>query len=90
MFRRRHPSLAVRYPSDLHDLPRFATWLTSRVTRQRQAGEEVGDDVTEYAQPPERYAISHRKMYAFGMHFRVRGSETHLVTRDSCVVASFT
>ena len=90
MCRRRHPSLAVRYPLELHDLPRFATWLTSQVTSQRQAGEDVGDDVTQYAQPPERYAISHRKMYAFGMHLRVRGAEGGLVTRDSCVVASFT
>ena len=29
-------------------------------------------------------------MYAFGMHFRVRSAEGGLVTRDSCVVASFT
>ena len=34
--------------------------------------------------------MSHRKMYAFGMHFRVRGAEGGLITRDSCVVASFT
>ena len=89
MSRRRYPSLAVRYPMELHDLPRFATWLTERVSRQRQAGLEVDDDVLQYAQPPERYAIAHKKMYAFGMHFRVRGAEGGLVTRDSCVVASF-
>lgn len=90
LFRRRHPSVAVRYPAELHDLPRFASWLTSQVSRQRQAGEDVDVDVQQYAQPPERYAISHRKMYAFGMHFRVRSAEGGRVTRDSCVVASFT
>ena len=90
MCRRRHPTLTVRYPLELHDLPPFATWLTSRLSRQRSSGEDVDVDVAQYAQPPERYAISHRKMYAFGMHFRVRGAEGGLVTRDSCVVASFT
>ena len=45
VFRRRQPSVAVRYPSELHDLPRFASWLTSRLTFQRQAGEHVDDDV---------------------------------------------
>ena len=88
--RHRHPSMAVRYTSELQDLPHFASWLTSRLTFQRQAGEHVDDDVLQYAQPPERYAISHQKMYAFGMHFRVRSAEGGLVTRDSCVVASFT
>jgi hypothetical protein len=68
----------------------ITSWLTSRLTFQRHACEHVDDDVLQFAQPPERYAISHRKMYAFGMHFRVRSAERGLVTRDSCVVASFT
>ena len=50
----------------------------------------MDDDVLQYGQPPERYAISHRKMYAFGMHFRVRSAEGGLVTCDSCVVGTFT
>jgi len=29
-------------------------------------------------------------MYCFGVHFRVRSAESALVTRDSCVIASFT
>ena len=57
---------------------------------QRQTGKDVDDDVVQYAQPPEQYAISHQKMFAFGMHFRVRSVEGGLVTRDSCVVASCT
>lgn len=90
VFHRRHPSVAVRYPSELHDFPCFASWLTSRLTIQRQEYEDVDDDVEQYAQPPERYALSHRKMYAFGMHFHVCSAEGGLVTRNSCVVASFT
>lgn len=54
------------------------------------AGEDVDGDILQYSQPPERYATSHRHMYACGMHLRVRSSEAGLVTRDSCVVASFT
>lgn len=50
----------------------------------------MDDDVVQYSQPPERYAVAHRHMHAFGMHFRVRNAEGGLVTRDSCVVASFT
>ena len=90
MFCRHQPSTAVRYSIELHNLARFASWLTSRVSSQQQAGEDVDDDVVQYAQPPKRYAISHWKMYAFGMHFRVRSVEGGLVTHDSCVVASFT
>lgn len=80
----------MRYPADLHDLPPFATWLTARVGTLRNAGEHVHDDVVQYGQPPERYAIAHRQMHAYGMHLRVRSAEEGLVTRDSCVVASFT
>lgn len=54
------------------------------------AGEEIERDILQYSQPPERYATSHRHMYACGMHLRVRSSEGGLVTRDSGVVASFT
>lgn len=89
-FRRRHPSAAVRYPADLFDLPPFASWLTRRVQTLQDEGEHVDDDVVQYSQPPERYAVAHRQMHAFGMHFRVRSAEGGLVTRDSCVVASFT
>ena len=60
------------------------------MSSQRQAGEDVDDDVVEYAQPLEQYAISHWKMYAFGMYFRVCNVEGGFDTRDSCLVASFT
>lgn len=90
VFCRRHPSVVVQYPAERHDLPRFASWLTVRVISLRHAGELVDDDVGQYAQPLEQYAISHRKMYAFGMHFHVHSAEGGIVTRDSCVVASFT
>ena len=89
-FRRRHPSMSVRYPTELSDLPKFASWLTARVKSSRESGAHVDDDVLQYGQPPERYAISHRKMYAFSMHFRVRSAEGGLVTCDSCVVGTFT
>ena len=56
----------------------------------QRAGQELDDDIIQYFQPPERYATSHRLMHAFGMHLRVRSSEGGLVTRDSCVVATFT
>jgi hypothetical protein len=53
LFRRRHPSVAVRYPAELHDLPRFASWLTSQLNQEREAGKDVDIDVQKYAQPPE-------------------------------------
>ena len=56
----------------------------------KDEGEHVDDDFVQYSQPPERYAVAHRQMHAFGMYFRVRSAERGLVTRDSCVVASFT
>ncbi len=56
----------------------------------QRAGQDIDDDVIHYSQPPERYATTHRVMHAFGMHLRVRSSEDGLVTRDSCVVATFT
>lgn len=56
----------------------------------QRAGQNIDDDVIHYSQPPERYANTHRVMHAFGMHLRVRSSEDGLVTRDSCVVATFT
>ena len=89
-FRRRHPSVSVCYPTELNDLPKFASWLTARVKSSRELGAHVHDDVVQYGQPPERYAILHRKMYAFSMHFRVRSAEGGLVTCDSCVVGTFT
>lgn len=64
--------------------------MSARVCALRDAGEHVHEDVIQYGQPPERYAVSHRQMHAFGMHFRVRSAEEGLMTRDSCVVASFT
>ena len=82
--------MSVRYPTELSDLPKFASWLTARVKSSRDSGAHVDDDVVQYGQPPERYAISHRKMYAFGMHFRCRSAEGGLVTCDSCVVGTFT
>lgn len=88
-FRRRHPTTAMRYPVHLFDLPPFASWVSARVSALQDAGEHVHEDVIQYGQPPERYVVSHRQMHAFGMHFRVRSAEGGLVTRDSCVVASF-
>ena len=88
--RRQHPYVSVRYPTELNDLPKYASWLTARVKSSRNSGAHVDDDVVQYGQPPERYAISHRKMYAFGMHFRCRSAEGGLVTCDSCVVGTFT
>ena len=89
-FHRRHPLVAMRYPVDLLDLPPFATWLTEKVKTLLDASEDFNDDVLQYTQPPERFATSHRQMYAFGMHLRIRSVEGGLVTRDSGVVASFT
>lgn len=68
----------------------FTEWFRKHVTAAEVAGEHLEDDVKQYAQPPERYATTYRQMYSYGMHLRVRGAETRLVTRDSCVVASFT
>ena len=87
--RRQHPAGTVRYPPHLNDLLPFASWLSARVQSLQDAGEQVEADILQYAQPPQRYAIAHRQMYAFGIHFRVHSAEGGLVTRDSCVVASF-
>jgi len=46
--------------------------------------------VIQYSEPLEHTATANRQMHYFGMHFRVQSSEAVLVTRDSCVVASFT
>ena len=89
-FRRRHSTMALCYPLELNDLPPFASWVANRVQTLRATGEHVHEDVIQYGQPPQRYAISHRQMHAFVMHLRVRSAEGGLVTQDSCVVASFT
>src|SRR5579875_3855506 len=78
------------YPPKLSELPCFADWLKARVQQAQEAGDRLDEDVVQYSCPPERYATSHRQMYAFGMHLRVRTSEGGLVTRDSCVVAAYT
>jgi hypothetical protein len=80
----------VTYPPELSDIPPFADWLKERVQHAQRSGERLDEDVIQYACPPERYATSHRQMYCYGMHLRVRSSEGGLVTRDSCVVAAFT
>ncbi len=89
-FRRRHASVPVRYPSALLDLPPFPSWLSAEVKIAEDAGEHVEADVVQYAQPPERNAVAHRQMHAFGMHLRVHSAESDRVTCDSAVVASFT
>jgi len=71
-------------------MPPFVDWFRARVRDAVNAGAEMDADVVQYSEPPERYATSHRQMYCFGMHFRVRSAEASLVTRDSCVIASFT
>lgn len=88
-FRQRHPTMAVHYPIELLDLPPFSNWLTTKVKMLQGEGENVHLDIVQYSQPPQRFAIAHRQMYAFGMHLRVRSAEAGLVTRDSGVVASF-
>jgi hypothetical protein len=80
----------VTYPPELSDVPPFADWLKERVEHALRSGQHLDEDVIQYACPPERYATSHRQMYSYGMHLRVRSSEGGLVTRDSCVVATFT
>lgn len=89
-FHRRHPTTAIRYPIHLFDLPRFATWVSARVSDLQDAGEHVHPDVIQYGQPLEQYVVSHRRMHAFGRHFRVWSAEGGLVIRDSSMVASFT
>jgi hypothetical protein len=88
--RRRHIASVRTYPLELLELPSFADWFQECVRDALHVGEKLDDDVIQYSEAPERYATSHRQMYCFGTHFRVRSSETALVTRDSCVVASFT
>ena len=80
----------MRYPVELIELPSFADWFRVRIRDTYYNGEEVEADILQYSEAPERYATSHQQMYCFGVHFRVWSSETALVTRDSCVVASFT
>ena len=80
----------MRYPTDLLDLPPFPSWLTTEVRTQQDAGQHVDPDVVQYATPPQRHAVAHCQMHAFGMHFRVRSVEADRVTCDSAVVASFT
>jgi hypothetical protein len=88
--RRRRPSRPVTYPPELSDLPSFADWLKARVLASEQDGVPLDQDVVQYSCPPERYATTHRKMHAFGMHLRVRTAEGGLVTRDCGVVAAYT
>ena len=71
-------------------LPPFVDWLKVRVQHVQRADEVLQDNVVQYSCPPERYATSHREMHAFRMHLRVRSSKCKLVTRDSCVAATFT
>ena len=89
-FRRIHPRSAVRYPPELSDFPPFADWLMCTVNEAVRNGRPLEDDVLQYAQPPQRTATSHRRMYCHGMHLRVRSSEGGLITRDSAVLACFT
>ena len=86
----RYPSVRIRYPPELSELPPFADWLRLRVKDAYYANQQLQDDIVQYSQPPERYATAHRQMYSHGMHLRIRSSEAGLITRDSCVVASFT
>ena len=88
--RRSRPKRHVTYPPELSDVPPFADWLKEHVEHALRSGQHLDEDVIQYACPPERYATSHREMYSYGMHLRVRSSEGGLVTRDSCVVATFT
>ena len=69
------------YPPELADIPPFADWLKERVEHAQRSGEHLDEDIKQYACPPERYATSHRQMYSFGMHLRVRSSEGGLVTK---------
>lgn len=88
--RRHRSSRPVTYPPELRDLPCFADWLKARVLQAEAAGDRLDEDVEQYSCPPERFATSHRQMNAFGMHLRVQTAEGGLVTRDSCVVATYT
>ena len=56
----------------------------------QDAGEHVDLDIVQYGTPPQRHAIAHRQMYAYGMHLRVHSAEGSRVTCDSAVVTSFT
>ena len=80
----------MTYLLELRDLPCFADWLKARVLETEHVSDRLEEDVIQYSCPPERVAISHRHMNAFGMHLHVRTSEGALVTRDSCIVATYT
>lgn len=87
--RRRHRHAPLRFPQEMSELPPFPVWMTQKVKALQDIGEDVAQDIQQYAQPPERFAVTYKRMYAFGQHFRVRSAESGLVTCDSCVLATF-
>lgn len=61
-----------------------------RVKSLQDANVHVDNDVMQYGHPLERYANSHRKMYAFDMPFDVCSAKGGLVMHDSGIVSFFT
>lgn len=87
-YRRRKRNGRIVYPEDLRDEV-FSKWFKSEISRAKEAGEAIDEDVLVLSLPPSSQATSYRSMYAFGNHIRVHSAEGNLTTVDSGVAATF-
>ena len=78
----------IVYHEDVRD-ERFSKWFKSEISRAREAGEAIDENVLVLSLPPYSQATSYRSMYAFGNHIRVHSVERTLCTVDFGVAATF-
>jgi hypothetical protein len=71
------------------ELPTFDIWFNIVVANAMVIGEEMFEDVVSISNPPSDLAIQYCSMYAFGNHLQVASAESHLLTFDSRVAATF-
>ena len=87
-YRRRKRNGRIVYLENLRD-EGFPKWFKSEISRVKEAGEAIGEDVLVLFLPPSSQATSYRSMYAFGNHIHVHSAEGTLTTVDSGVAATF-
>jgi hypothetical protein len=88
MQRRRGRNVAMVYPEELKQLPKFSEWLQKPVADAAGTKGGPSNDQVEASKLPQRQATGYRAMHAQKMHFRVRSAEEEKVTCNNGVASS--
>jgi hypothetical protein len=87
-YQRKKRNGMIVYPENLQD-EHFHNWFKSEVSRAKEVGEEIDEDVLVLSHLPSNQATSYRSMYAFRNHIHVHRAEGILTIVDSSVAATF-